>query len=358
MVKPFASDLLVACSAFHQEVPVADGKVATRVQLMPMGTHQPRNGTPPVVILADRAQAEQVVAASNLYRGPTDMVIDYDHQTVRAPAVAGRAIASGWIKSLSVEDDGIWGEVEWTAKASAELTDREYRYISPYFAHRPDGRVTRIINAGLTNTPNLDLAAVASAMSSPTEHSSMKMISILALASALGLAEDADEAGVIAAIARNKSASDALTATASALGVTLGDDLTAVASAAAAVKTGKPDPAQFVPITVVTELRSEMSTMKAQLDGLATQRKADTIAAAVANGKLTPALKVHAETLDETSLASFLAAMPETGLGRATLSGGKADGGSDALTADELAVASAFGMTAEDFLKAKKEEVN
>lgn len=333
------------------DVAVTDGRPARRVQLMPMGTSRPRNGSPPVVVLADRAHAEAVVAASAQYLGPAAMMIDYDHQSVRAPAVAGKARAAGWIGKLVAEDDGIWGEVEWTAAAAAELADRQYRYISPYFAHRPDGRVTKIINAGLTNTPNLDLAAVASAMSS--EKQGANMLDPKALASALGLAEDADEAAILAAVARNKAAGTVLAATASALGAKEGDDLVTIASAARA---GKIDPAKFVPVETVAELRTEMSTMKSQLDAMFGQRKAATIAEAVTSGKLTPALKAHAETLEETALASFLAALPETGLGKATVSGGRKDGDAGSLTADELAVASAFGMSPEEFLKARKEE--
>ncbi len=349
MVKP----LLTCCSAFTVEVPVTGGALPEWVQLMPMGTSTPRNGTPPVVILENRAHADQVVTASAAYMGPNDMVIDYDHQTVRAPAVAGKAPAAGWIKQLQVRDDGIWGRPEWTAEASAELADRRYRYISPYFAYRPDGRVTRIINAGLTNTPNLDLEAVASAMAD--ERTSMK--DLKAIASALGLGEDAGEAAILAAIAALNAGTTVLTGLASALGAKQGDDLVALASASvAAAKANKPDPAKFVPVETVAELRAEMSAMEARLDAADEKEKAAMIAGAKAKGKLPPALEAHANTLDMTALASFLDALPETGLGQAAVPGGKADGSNGALTVDELAVASAFGMTPEEFAANKKKE--
>jgi phage I-like protein len=182
-------DELFARSAFVSEVPVASGARAARVQLMPMGEHRPRHGTPPRLVLVDRAHAEAVVAASNQYRGPNAMVIDYDHQPVCAPAVAG------WISKLIVADDGIWADVNWTALATAALADRRYRYISPYFGHRPNGRVTRIINAGLINTPNLDLAAVASTQPVSTSTSDWRV-----MATALRRAEDADASAFLAAI--------------------------------------------------------------------------------------------------------------------------------------------------------------
>lgn len=349
-----SSEQIAACSIFHQEVLPVDGKLPARVQLMPMGTHRPRNGSPAVVILADRAHAEAVVAASAAYHGPNAMVVDYDHQTVRAPGVAGQAPAAGWVRNITAEDDGIWGDVEWTGTASAELSDRRYRYISPYFFHRPDGRVTRIINAGLTNTPNLDLAAVASAMS--PEEGNPNPMNLKAIASALGLGEDADEAAVLAAIGRNKALGDTLTATASALGVTVGADLAAVASAIEA-KAGNPDPAKFVPVSAVAEMQATMSSLQTRLDERDSADKAATIAAAIKSGKLPPALKAHAESLDAAALASFLGAMPETGLGKSTLAGDP-PAGDGQLTGEERAVASAMGLTDEEFLAAKKKEAN
>lgn len=350
MTKP-ATDQLTASSVFHQEVVAVDGVLPKRIQLMPMGTHRPRNGSPALVILSDRAHAEAVVAASVAYRGPNAMVVDYDHQTVRAPAVAGQAKAAGWIGDIVVEDDGIWGVVDdWTAAASQAITDKEYRYVSPYFAHRPDGRVTRIINVGLTNTPALDLAAVASAIS--PEGAIMK--DLKAIASALGLGEDADEAAILAAIARATAGSNALTAAASALGVTVGTDLAAVASAISA-KAGTPDPAKFVPVTAVAEMQSAMSSMQIRLDAKDAAEKAAIIDGAIKAGKLPPALKAHAETLDSTALASFLGVLPESTLGKAIVPGGKAGReNDDELSADELATASAWGQTKEEFLASRK----
>lgn len=176
------------------------------------------------------------------------------------------------------------------------------------------------------------------------------MIDLKALASALGLAEDADEAAIMAAIAQNKAAGTVLAATASALGAKEGDDLVALASAA---KVGKPDPAKFVPVEAVAELQASMSSMQTRLDDMAKDRRLAKIEEATKSGKLSPALRKHAETLDEVALASFLGALPETGLGRAAIQG-DAPNGDGQLTADELAVASAFGMKSEEFLEAKK----
>lgn len=133
------------------------------VKLLPFGNpFYGRDGRGPW-ILRDRAQAERVLALTKAVLGGVDMVVDYDHATeLAAPKGLGRALAAGWVRSLYIADDGIWGSIEWTAQASAEIAARQYRYISPHFrVDKLSREVTRIVNAGLTNTPNLELPALA-----------------------------------------------------------------------------------------------------------------------------------------------------------------------------------------------------
>lgn len=84
----------------------------------------------------NNSQPEQVVLAS---KAAIDLVIDYEHQTDLASKNGQIAPAAGWIKSMEVRDDGIWGKVEWTAKAAAYLNAKEYRYLSPTFIHTKTG---------------------------------------------------------------------------------------------------------------------------------------------------------------------------------------------------------------------------
>lgn len=144
-----------------------DGAPLRRVKLLPYGTFSGRDGRGPWV-LDGKDHADQVIATTRAVQGNTDMVFDYDHQTALAavPGVGGRAPAAGWISvaSLAAEGDGIYGDVSWTDAADAALRAKVYRYYSPHFRALPGtGRITRLVNAGLTNTPNLDLPALASA---------------------------------------------------------------------------------------------------------------------------------------------------------------------------------------------------
>ncbi|RUU11407.1 hypothetical protein EOD08_32045, partial [Mesorhizobium sp. M6A.T.Ca.TU.002.02.2.1] len=185
----------------------ADGKW---LQLTPAGKFSGRNGQGPWVT-GDKASMEQIVANTRQYAGSTDLAIDYDHQTVfgAVPGVGGKAPAAGWIKELQARDDGIWGRVEWTAAASTAIKAGEYRYLSPVFFHeKTTGRVLAIRMAGLTNTPNLDLVAVAASalfpLDNPTGDSMDKILT------ALGLAKGTTEDGIIAAINTHLTSSTAI----------------------------------------------------------------------------------------------------------------------------------------------------
>ena len=80
------------------------------VKLMPAGTFETREGRGPFTS-GDRAGMQKIVDASKAYAGATDLMVDYDHQSVfgAVPGVGGQAPAAGWIKQLEVRDDGIYG---------------------------------------------------------------------------------------------------------------------------------------------------------------------------------------------------------------------------------------------------------
>jgi phage I-like protein len=359
VMKTPAAQPTTSYGAICSAIALVDGKAPRRVLIFPLGDHAPRNGKPKRLAIASEADARAIATASMAYWGGADMVFDYDHQSILAPSVAGQSKAAGWIKGLSADAQGVWADpVEWTAAAAAAIEAKEYRYISPAVRHSADGRVTQIVNAGLTNTPALDVPALSSALNQEENQMDLK-----AIASALGLKDDADEAAVMAAIAATKAGADALTATASALGVELKDgvELTAVASAATALKESaakaEPDPAKFVPVADVAKLSEQVATMSAQLAETAKAERAALIDKASTEGRLPPALKGHAESITgKVALMSFLAALPASGLGTATMTAAKPEKGA-ALTAEEIATCAAIGVSPDDFKKTRDEEM-
>ena len=162
--------------------------------------------------------------------------------------------------------DGIWAKVEWTPAAKAQIEAKEYRYISPVFATTPDGLVLRIMHASLTNNPNLELTAVASAdVKQTTKQEKTMNANLLAIASALGLNEPKDEAEIVAHAStfmeRFKTFEDVVNALRKQMNID--DKADVVATAAALVAGSKPDPTQFVPMSVHTQKRcARLMTMQ------------------------------------------------------------------------------------------------
>lgn len=338
----------------------ADGKAPGAVKLLPFGDpFHGRDGRGPYV-LRDRAQAERVIAATLKFNAGTDMMIDYDHQSALAAVagVGGTAKASAWIKHLEVRDDGIWAsQVEWTPAAEAALAAREYRYLSPNFRVATESReVTRIVNAGLTNSPNLELPALASQEVGATSGETMKTIFLATLAASLALdAGTATEALVLAAIDQLKSVGAANVAALAAIASDLGlaDDAateTVLAAVTAAKAGGAPDPTKYVP-------KAGFDDVSARLAKIESERVLASVDAAVVAGKLPPTLKAWAIALgqkDEAALAAYLSTVPAFAGGK--LLDGKPVPEKGKLTEEEKVICSMTGLPEADFLKTRDNE--
>ncbi len=124
------------------------------VHLLPAGSFTGRDGRGPYLL-----DDEGVINAFDGWGA--DLSIDYDHQGVHAADNGQPAPAAGWIKQIRLDDAGIWGRVEWTERAAQMIAAKEYRYLSPVFTYdKASGRVLKLLNAGLTNNPNLHLTAL------------------------------------------------------------------------------------------------------------------------------------------------------------------------------------------------------
>lgn len=354
------------------------GTVPEWVQVMPLGEFAGRDGRGPWRVSSEDAQA--IVAATLARAAGADLPIDYDHQTDLAAVagVGGTARASGWMKEFQVRDDGIWARVEWTQRGAQALEEREYRYISPVFHHTKDGKVIRILRAGLTNDPNLQLAALASATDNPEE----PMDKVLeALLKALGLDDKADEATVMAALNAQVERANGYEAVAIAAGCKAEDKPDTVATAVKAIAAsfgkvveaagckpedsvetvvtaiskaaGNPDPVKYVPAEALADLQKEVNELKAKGQDTAAETA---VAAAIKDGTISPALKDWAVDLHKSNPEKFHAYVktaPKLVEGGTKL-GGKVPAGGEGLTAEELAVCQATGTSPEDFKKTKE----
>lgn len=105
--------------------------------------------------LLTQEQGQKLVAA--LKERQDDLVIDYEHQTLKAAGNGQPAPAAGWMKDFELREDGLYALCEFTPNAQTMIDNKEYRYISPVFPfHHKTGLVTALLNVALTNAPALD----------------------------------------------------------------------------------------------------------------------------------------------------------------------------------------------------------
>lgn len=133
------------------------------------------------------------LAEASLQAAGGRLPIDENHSTDLAAPEGRPSPARGWATALQARQDGLYARVEWNDSGKALLAEHSYRFISPVFIHTGSGEITRLLRASLTNTPNLRGMAALHA-----EETTMDFIA--QLRALLGLAEDADEATVIAKI--------------------------------------------------------------------------------------------------------------------------------------------------------------
>jgi len=155
------------------------------LRVIPAGAFRAYDGRPAEVVAwnLDADGARKIMADLATRQAP--YVIDYEHQTLNKAQNGQPAPAAGWFDSVEWrEGDGLYMKgIKWTAKASAMIEAREYRYLSPVMKYsEKNGNVVGLHSVALTNDPALvglsDLAAasaqpqrfVALSALMPTEH--------------------------------------------------------------------------------------------------------------------------------------------------------------------------------------------
>lgn len=131
-----------------------------------------------------------------------DMVVDYEHQTLKDV----QAPAAGWIKELTLKNNGIFANVEWTPKAQDYLKNKEYRYLSPVVMVRKTDSKALILNSvALTNMPAINgMEAIVNSMNN-NENLNQDNSNLKEIAKALDLDEEATENDIIQAIEKLKN---------------------------------------------------------------------------------------------------------------------------------------------------------
>lgn len=345
--------LVLAAASFA--VSATDG----RIQLLPYGEFRAVDGRPydaPAWYLTE-ANGRDVADLANQSR--TQLVVDYEHQTLYKEQNGQPAPAAGWMRWVEFTPKGLFADVEWTDKAAALIRNREYRYISAVFAYDTQGYVRKLLHAALTNSPALegmDEALAAANMIFNPNKDDDPMIKLLQ--QLFGLPE-ADEAALTAALTALVAAKPQNAALSADVFAQLAEKDTQIAALTAQKQPAQPDLTRYAPVSVVQELQSQIAALTAQHEA---DKGAELITAALTSGKLLPAQKEWAEgVLKQPNGLAFLTgyieqAQPVAALNQAQTAAQNATGGLNtaALTAEEKAAAKMLGMTDAEFIKSTK----
>ncbi|HVB82174.1 MAG TPA: phage protease [Candidatus Binataceae bacterium] len=333
------------------------------VMLIPAGEFSGRDGRGPFQ-LTDTAR---VIAATEALGLTAGVPIDYDHATDFAAPKGRPAPAAGWIRELQERDGALWGRVDWTPHGATAITSREYRYISPVFQYSPDGAVTRLLRAGLTNNPNLYLTAIstrAAAVAAPHPEGGKAMDTLLQqLCEMLGLDDDASPEEALAAVrALSESApgdDDEDDDEEGGRDGAQGDDCADDDDAGAAAMLAGADPARYVAVAQFQRVLGELNQLRAERAGERAQRAVDD---AIRAGKLIPAQRQWAISYcqaDFKGFAAFAARQPAAFAAgfesaAAALGAPPPPAAAAALTAVETAICAQLGLSPQDYLGRKR----
>lgn len=257
--------------------------------------------------------------------GGLDLPFDFEHGSEINAPMGQFSPAAGWIVELDNRDGAIWGRVDWTERGRAAIEAKEVKYVSPAFNFDWDTMVvTKLSSAALTVRPAISTLPAIASRQTPTEN----LMDKKALCAALGLAETATEAEILAAINANK---------------------------ALASQQQQPTLDKFVPradydLVVAARDTAQTALASRAADELKAQATAE-VEKGIADGKIAPASKAFylatcatKDGLDK--FKAFLTSAPAIVKSKADAEPEhKGDG--VALASEQSAVAKALGMTAE-----------
>nr|WP_250150795.1 phage protease [Serratia marcescens] len=286
----------------------------------------------------------------------TPYCFDYEHQTQHCKTNGKPNPAAGWFSRLEwVEGKGLFAvDVEWTEAARAMIEAKEYRFISPLFNYDAQGNVKHFINAALTNTPALDdmealLAAASQQLTG--ENTVDELLEQLRWMLNLPLSSTEDDIKIELQKLIDRLSGNQGTAAASVNLLELLTQKDERIAALSAQAPSVPDPAKFVPVSVLTAVQQQLADLSQKVTGGEVN---GLIQAALSDGRLLPDMQEWAKSLgnkDIDSLKSYLDKAPKVAALNAMQTGGKSPTDvldKSGLDADALAVCSVFGHDPKD----------
>ncbi len=144
----------------------------TEIRILPAGAFRSTDGSGrPADVKEwriDRSTAAKIISAS--FSAQKELLIDYEHQSLRSEKNGQPVPAAGWFSGLEWREgeDLFATGIQWNKQATDLIAAREYRFISPVFSYdTPTGDLSRIFSFAITNSPALsnlfDLSQVVAA---------------------------------------------------------------------------------------------------------------------------------------------------------------------------------------------------
>lgn len=349
-------------------------------QLLPVGPFKARDGRP-FDVPGGHWQLDKSIATTLINRAKAlgqDILIDYDHQTLKVDQNGQPAPAAGWYNGDEIEwreGEGLFIKPRWTERAAALVAAKEYRFLSAVFPYDAQGRPLELRMTAITNDPGVvGMQALAALSAQPIQpgqpatpahavHKETPMNELLKkLLAKLGIELTGDPTDE--QLQKALTELDNLQASAKKapeLEAALSAEKTALAALKAqttSVQQGaQVDLAQYVPVATYNALVTQVAALTAQVD---TTDAATLIKEARAAGKVVAAeeeyLTAYAAQKGVAALKALLeprpaiAALTASQTAAVTLPEKKGDA---VLSAEDKYAADQLGISHEDFAKAK-----
>lgn len=387
---PFVA-ILQANPVSGERLAVLDAQLTSQgdgwYQLLPVGPFKARDGRP-FDVASGHWQLDGQIAAALIARAKAlgqDILIDYDHQTLKTDQNGQPAPAAGWYNSDEIawrEGQGLFIKPRWTERAAALVAAKEYRFLSAVFPYDAQGRPLELRMTAITNDPGVvgmqalaalsalpasslmstqpgQLAApshVAQQEKSMNEH-------LIALLGKLGIQPGADgqftaEQGTAALAALDTLQASA--ASAPELEAALSAEKASLAALKATIATGQGgqiDLAKYVPVETYNALVTQVASLSAKVE---TTDAATLIKEARTQGKVVAAEEEYLTAYAAQKGVAALKALLEPRPAIAALAASQTtqvtlpDRAENAvLSADDKYAADQLGISYEEFAKAK-----
>ncbi|MEN9531367.1 MAG: hypothetical protein RIQ83_591 [Pseudomonadota bacterium] len=341
-------------------------------QLLPVGPFKARDGRP-FDVASGHWQLDGQIAAALIARAKAlgqDILIDYDHQTLKTDQNGQPAPAAGWYNADEIEwreGQGLFIKPRWTDRASALVAAKEYRFLSAVFPYDALGRPLELRMTAITNDPGVvGMQALAALSALPPKTNQPGQLAtvpkerpmneaMLALLAKLGIQV---EEGSELTTEQGQAALSALDTLKSAAGKTASAEAALAALKAQPVQEGgQIDLAKYVPVETYNALVTQVASLSAKVE---TTDAATLIKEARTQGKVVAAEEEYLTAYAAQKGVAALKALLEPRPAIAALAASQTTqvtlpdrAGNAVLSADDKYAADQLGISYEEFAKAK-----